>query len=74
MKWTECPVGRAQHPVECISHGYQKDMGGMIAHLNDHHLWTRQQIADWLEPIELAHIKPAEEPIAQETEVPILVS
>jgi hypothetical protein len=34
-----CPAGcRKQIPI-----------GAMIVHLNDDHLWTREQIADWLE-------------------------
>lgn len=28
---------------------------GLIAHINDDHLWTREAIADWIEGIERAH-------------------
>lgn len=32
----------------------------LIAHLNDHHSWTREQIADWVETIEAAQPVPVE--------------
>jgi hypothetical protein len=25
-------------------------LSGMIVHLNDHHEWSREQIANWLDP------------------------
>lgn len=43
-------------------------VGGVIAHLNDVHKWTREQIADWVETIEreqdAKHSQP--EPVAVE--------
>lgn len=43
---------------ECGAVGYtdtvypvKPSFAGVIAHLNDHHLWTRERIADWVESI-----------------------
>lgn len=33
---------------------YKQSPFSVIAHLNDHHRWTREQIADWVEQIEVA--------------------
>jgi hypothetical protein len=40
-----CPLGACQHRGT-------KDVGGVIAHLNDEHRWTRERIADWVATIE----------------------
>ena len=34
-------------------------LSGMIIHLNDHHEWSREQIADWLEQNGNGAVKPA---------------
>jgi len=36
----------------CPGCGFQGDLGNIAAHLNDGHLWTREQIADWVQTIE----------------------
>ena len=42
-----CPV--------CVGTALNEMLCGVVAmHLNDLHKWTRNQIADWLEPLELA--------------------
>lgn len=38
-----CPVG------DC---GGYSSVGDLIVHLNDHHRWTREEIADWVEAYE----------------------
>lgn len=43
---------RAKCPVGCGKGGGVSEfggLGGMVAHLNDEHLWTREAIADWLQ-------------------------
>ncbi len=42
-EWT-CPVS----PVACLG---SKDTLNTITHLYDHHLWSRTQIADWLDEV-----------------------
>lgn len=32
---------------------FAADLQTVIIHLNDHHKWTREQIADWLETLDL---------------------
>lgn len=32
--------------------------GAVVAHLNDHHYWTREAIADWIETIEPKEAEP----------------
>lgn len=41
-----CPVCRK------AKLNYSPTLGGNVAHLNDDHRWTREQIADWIETIE----------------------
>jgi hypothetical protein len=38
---------------------------GLIAHLNDDHRWSREQIADWVEQIERAQ-EPTSQPVSVE--------
>lgn len=39
----------------CHECGYVAHTGGAtVAHLNDHHRWTRERIADWIEGLEAA--------------------
>lgn len=40
---TYCPVDNCEQMLDCIT--------DCCAHLNDTHLWKREQIADWLESI-----------------------
>jgi hypothetical protein len=44
-----CPAG-----TSCLPHNKANTttIGRLIEHLNDHHRWTREQIADWLETLE----------------------
>lgn len=55
MPATECPAaadGRcAYHPIIGVVRGNVADV---IIGLNDSHKWTREQIADWVETIEVA--------------------
>lgn len=47
------PIVKALHVCpQCGSKGHFHEM--LIAHLNDTHRWTREQIADWVESIEHA--------------------
>lgn len=43
-------------------------MPWIIAHLNDGHAWTRSQIADWVETIEVLHPESQEVPVTDESE------
>lgn len=48
LKWRECPEKcGAPVPYECLF--------TTIAHLNDDHRWSREQIADWVSTIEQEH-------------------
>lgn len=38
-------------------------IGGLVAHLNDSHGWTRERIADWVETIEARQDKLVETPV-----------
>lgn len=49
------PFLRASGEIECplgckpsLSHARIADLGGMVAHLNDRHSWTREEIADYV--------------------------
>lgn len=68
-----CPVG------ELVCHGWPGQPAtlanlwpvvSVVAHLNDHHHWTREQIADWVETIEAAQT-PITEPQPAETTEPV---
>jgi len=40
-------------PATCPECGHvAQGTCGIIVHLNDYHLWTRQEIADWVETVE----------------------
>jgi hypothetical protein len=39
-------------PVRCPECADRGTVPAIIIHLNDDHRWTRERIADWLEPIE----------------------
>lgn len=50
--WPWVGVTRQPCPVPlCISCS-EAVVGTLIPHLNDHHLWTRERVADWVETIE----------------------
>jgi hypothetical protein len=50
-----CPAC-GKRPQEFV---YASTIAGNIAHLNDHHFWTREAIADWVETIEAQQDQPA---------------
>ena len=58
FKWSEFPVAEVAVPARPTLHGCCWHNSGtiraIVQHLNDGHCWTRNQIADWLEPIEEA--------------------
>jgi hypothetical protein len=55
--WTERTLARC--PVRCeASADGAYHVGGLIAHLNDQHQWTREAIADWVATIEPADERP----------------
>jgi hypothetical protein len=37
------------------------NLGGLIAHINDDHRWTRERIADWVETVEASAATTTEE-------------
>lgn len=37
---------------ECTAYGTDGSLRSTIIHLNDHHKWTRERIADWLETLD----------------------
>lgn len=46
-------------PTTCSVCGHQTiNNAWLVAHLNDDHYWTREQIADWVETIEQQHGQP----------------
>lgn len=51
-------AGRLKCPCSCGTRPLT--LKSMMVHLNDDHRWTREQIADWVEGIELAQTPPAE--------------
>ena len=51
--------GRFLCPVEAC--GHWRRIGGLITHLNDAHLWTRERIADHVERLELSPHQPVED-------------
>lgn len=63
------PLARNVVPCpQCLDSG---TAWSMAAHLNDHHQWTREQIADWVATVEaqdeLQHAEPVA--VASDTEV-----
>lgn len=55
LRRAECPCG--SHHGFCAT---QRTVANIIGVLNDHHRWTRNQIADWV-----ATVEPAEEEVEQ---------
>ena len=50
-----CKDLMSKKSMPCPIHSYNEfeyNICSIVVHLNDHHRWTRPQIADWLEPIE----------------------
>lgn len=43
----------------CPLCGYIRELDSIVAHLNDDHYWTREQIADFVETIEAHQVQPA---------------
>lgn len=57
------PLATAFNDAPCPVCGLVRVDGVSTApHLNDHHMWTREQIADWVETIERAHEQQPVEP------------
>lgn len=52
-----CP----EQSLQGCSEIYIKNMATVIAHLNDHHLWTREQISAWVETVEPGEVAQTEE-------------
>lgn len=45
-----CPLFKGDDILdESMCRGGQTDLMRVIIHLNDHHKWSREQIADWLD-------------------------
>lgn len=36
-------------PLDVVTYGRTHRLDNIVVHLNNHHKWTREQIADWLE-------------------------
>jgi hypothetical protein len=47
--------------VNCPSCGRSRLVWEVIAHLNDHHRWTRERIGAWVAEIEPAEAQPSED-------------
>jgi hypothetical protein len=47
-------------PCGCVLVIFADTLGGRITHLNDHHHWTRERIADWVESVERAETQTCE--------------
>ncbi len=60
-----------REPAVCPACTFTDDVMNTVVHLNNHHHWTREQIADWLQPIEEARCPP--EPVAVKEEELCLV-
>jgi hypothetical protein len=52
-------------PAQCPKCKENNVAGNLMAHLNNDHLWTREQIADWVEQIERAQ-EPTSQPVSVE--------
>jgi hypothetical protein len=54
--WVLCPQCEVVHALKYGEGGtteYQRSVHGAIIHLNDVHKWSRDQIADWLESLDI---------------------
>jgi len=43
-KWTQCPTSH------CTGMRFEDTLHAMAYHLNDYHKWSREAIAEWLDP------------------------
>lgn len=51
-----CPVcGDAFFSADSVFTGVKPVLGTVIVHLNDYHLWAREQIAEWVATAEAQH-------------------
>ena len=57
-----CPVRGHDY----CTHVVRPYVMSVVMHLNDHHRWTREAIADWVETIEAQHEAASEPPLAIE--------
>lgn len=57
LKWPMLALGSFACPI-CMRQLYRGPLFGIIAHLNDYHKWTREQIAYWVATIEQPEIAP----------------
>jgi hypothetical protein len=64
--YVACPVCAANVTEE----GWHIRTGEMIAHLNDGHRWTREEIADWIETLEPPDIATLDESAAVDASDP----
>lgn len=60
-RWAWADDGQATRCPECRG-VFASGAGEIVVHLNDTHLWTREQIAAWVEMIEPAESEPAQAP------------
>lgn len=58
------PLATSQSP-ECpvCEEMVEDELCGLVFHLNDDHRWSREQIADFVEDVELKHDHAAKEPL-----------
>ncbi len=69
--WEDDAINAAR--VSCPHCGYDAPRLGIVVHLNDHHRWTREQIADWVESQERL-IEPEPAPAVREDVDPPVVA
>lgn len=48
-----CQTYQAQEEKDCLAVSHEGSLDQVIMHLNDSHRWTREQIADWLESLDI---------------------
>lgn len=58
-----------QQVVTCPECSFNNAISEVIPHLNDHHKWTRERIADWVATIEAQQEQQQAEPVAPAMEV-----
>jgi hypothetical protein len=53
VRMVPCPLGADTFAERCAAGCLDRPVVNQIIHLNDHHAWTREQIADWLDSLPL---------------------
>jgi hypothetical protein len=52
ITWAGMTFPHFPNQQPCPACGIEKSFPGVVAHINDHHQWSREAIAEWVETIE----------------------